>query len=232
MCVDPGDAIKVKEYLKNNNLKLKTILITHHHYDHIDGVQELSDTYNCKVYKPNDIRIPDFRDSFTIDETSEINIDYLDLQFKVLDVPGHTLSHIAYYNDELLFCGDTLFSLGCGRMFEGNPKQFLNSLNKFKQLPSDTKVYCTHEYTLSNLNFSLSLLPKDKSLLIAKEKITNKLKNKQATLPTTIAFEKQCNLFLRSNDTDLINRLKSKGIEKLDTDVCVFAALRQLKDEF
>jgi hydroxyacylglutathione hydrolase len=232
LCVDPGDASKVIEYLKQNNLTLKTILITHHHYDHIDGVQELSERYNCKVFKPNDSRIPDYNNSLNIDETSVINIDYLDLQLKVLTVPGHTLSHVAYYNDKILFCGDTLFSLGCGRLFEGTPAQMLNSLNKFKLLADDTAVYCTHEYTLSNLNFSLSITPNDKPLQSAKSIIEKKLIKKQTTLPSSIGFEKQSNLFLRTNNNDLINRLKAKGFKNLDTQVSVFTALRQLKDEF
>jgi hydroxyacylglutathione hydrolase len=232
LIVDPGEASVVIKYLKKHNLKLKTILLTHHHFDHIGGVEELSNTYRCDIYQPNELRIPSYNKSTIVNEADIVKVDFLNLQFKVMALPGHTLSHISYHTDSILFCGDTLFSLGCGRLFEGSPTQMLNSLNKLKKLHSDTLVYCTHEYTLSNLNFSLSLIPDDQNLLKAQQNILDKLENDQPSLPSTLEFEKRCNLFLRTNESKLIHKLCAHSKIQLENEVAVFALLRQLKDEF
>ena len=212
--VDPSEASPVIDYLKNKNINLKYILNTHHHFDHIGGNKELKKKYDSIVvgFKHDSERIPE------IDICLEDNEIWKSDNFvaKIIHVPGHTKGHICFhfYKDKLLFTGDTLFSLGCGRIFEGTYEQMFSSLNKIKAMPLDTQIYCGHEYTLNNSKFCIKY---DSENLSLKKKIHNiemKLTNSLPTVPSTLKEELDCNIFLRAKD------------------VKTFSKLRDLKDNF
>jgi len=227
--VDPGDSLPVFEWLKSNNQQLDTILITHHHMDHIGGVNALVEQTGATVLAPADGRLPDYFQ--TVDENSKINLD--SLPFEVLAVPGHTLSHIAFYTAKagLLFCGDALFSMGCGRMFEGNPVQMLASLDKLAALPATTAVYCTHEYTAANGRFAQAVEPGNPAVHQRCKEVAELRNLDQPTLPVSLACELQTNPFLRCDRVEVLTaaRLRDPSVQNR---VEVFAALRQWKDGF
>tara|TARA_S200000501_G_scaffold335520_1_gene340233 strand:- start:530 stop:1249 length:720 start_codon:yes stop_codon:yes gene_type:complete len=212
--IDPGEATPIVKFLNKNNIKLDFILNTHHHYDHVGGNKELKEMYGAKVvgYIDDKKRIPE------IDITVKDKQIWKEKKFetKVFHIPGHTSGHICFYffNEKIIFTGDTLFSLGCGRIFEGTYSQMFNSLNFFKNLPIDTNVYCGHEYTLKNSDFCLKYDPNNQNLKNKINIIKEKLKRNLPTLPTTIKDEIECNIFLRS-----------KNLEN-------FSKLRDLKDNF
>ena len=204
--VDPGDAAPVLKTLKSLNLKLETILITHHHQDHIGGVNQLlAKLPDLKVFAP---RLEQFDFSYiAVSEPDTISCTDWLTQVSVLDLPGHTLGHIAFYIEhqqhKWLFCGDTLFGAGCGRLFEGTPSQMMASLQKLAALDAGTQVYCSHEYTLHNINFALSLEPENKAL-IQRRLDTLALRNAQLpSLPSTIALELATNPFLRCDSKQI-----------------------------
>lgn len=229
--VDPGDAQPVIDYIEKQGLTLETILVTHYHNDHIGGVPTLKNRYQCKVFASQRDNL-DFADRNLIesDTVSILNGEY---QFEVIEVPGHTLGHIAYYGNEVLFCGDTLFKAGCGRMFEGTPEVFLTSLSKLAKLPPETKVYCAHEYTLANLEFALSVEPNNEAI---KQEINNSqsLRSQNLpTLPSTIAQELSFNPFLRCHKDSVQQTANQASMQKTFSDpVRTFATIRQLKDNF
>ena len=195
--VDPGDAKPVIDYLKSNDLYPKAILITHKHYDHIGGVAGIKLQYpGVKIYGPKNSSF-DF-DYIVLEEGSTLSIEGIDIKLNVLETPGHTDEHIAYYNDEVLFCGDTLFACGCGRLFEGTAEQMFNTLQKFKSLKPHTKVYCAHEYTLENIRFAMSL-DKDNTHL---NKRFDEDRLKSNTLPSTIEKEMATNPFLLAENSE------------------------------
>ena len=206
--IDPGDAAPVIEYLENNKIKLKFILNTHHHFDHVGGNKKLKEKYKALVvgYKGEKQRIPE------IDILLEDNETWVYEKFeaKIIHVPGHTLGHICFYfyNEESIFTGDTLFSLGCGRIFEGTYSQMYNSLMKLKNLPENTKVFCGHEYTKQNSNFCILHDKNNKNLKIKINDIDSKLKNKMPTIPSTIKDELECNIFFRSNSEESFSKLR------------------------
>ncbi|WP_223505286.1 hydroxyacylglutathione hydrolase [Pseudomonas sp. GL-RE-29] len=227
--VDPGDAAPVQAWLAANpQWTLSDILITHHHHDHVGGVEQLKKATNAKVYGPASETIP-ARDVALKDNDS---INVLGHDFEIIAVPGHTLGHIAYYHPDLLFCGDTLFAAGCGRLFEGTPQQMYTSLSRLAALPEETKVYCTHEYTLSNLRFAVAVEPGNPDTLERLADVTRQRETGTITLPSTIALEKRTNPFLRTRETSV----KEKADERTGTDNSapdiVFAALRAWKDKF
>lgn len=229
--VDPGDAAPVLAYCQAHQLQLIAILITHHHWDHTDGIDPLLNVYaNIPVYGPHNPKIKQIR--HRLNENDELTIAPLALTFKVLEVPGHTLDHIAYFSNMGLFCGDTLFSAGCGRLFEGTAKQMYQSTAKLAVLAADTKVYCTHEYTLSNINFALAVEPNNQALLDYKRWAQEQRTQQRPTLPSTIRQELLINPFLRCANPDIINRLKSQGKIQRSAEHQVFAALRSWKDSF
>lgn len=227
--VDPGDSAPVQAWLAENpQWVLSDILITHHHHDHVGGVEQLKKATDAKVYGPASETIP-ARDAALKDND---RITVLGHDFEIIAVPGHTLGHIAYYHHGLLFCGDTLFSAGCGRLFEGTPKQMYTSLSRLAALPEDTQVYCTHEYTLSNLRFAAAVEPGNPDTLERLASVTQQREAGVITLPSTIALEKRTNPFLRTAETSV----KEKADERTGTDNSapdmVFAVLRAWKDTF
>ncbi|HWT72322.1 MAG TPA: hydroxyacylglutathione hydrolase [Oxalicibacterium sp.] len=230
--VDPGDAAPILAALKANHLSLTAILTTHHHADHVGGVETLLQTFDVPVYGPARDRIPAVTQK--LQEGDVVTLEKPGLRFRVIDVPGHTLGHIAYYEQEhsWLFCGDTLFAGGCGRLFEGTPAQMLSSLDKLAALPDDTRVYCAHEYTLSNLRFAQAAEPGNPA-------ITERLRTEQAkrdrhvpTVPSSIGLEKTTNPFLRAREASVIAQLRHENKLRDGDPVAAFAALREWKNNF
>jgi hydroxyacylglutathione hydrolase len=225
--VDPGDAAPVIAALQQLKLTLTHILITHHHADHIDGVAQLLQfSPSTVVYAPiyEQFNFP----HIALKENDEISLPKIKQTFRVMHLPGHTLGHIAYVNDETLLCGDTLFGAGCGRLFEGTPAQMLASLNRLKQLNAETKVYCTHEYTAKNIAFALTLEPNNADL-IARQKQVQLLRAQQLpSLPSNIGLERQTNPFLRCDSTEIINHCNTNNAEELS----VFTAIRTLRNHY
>ena len=232
LVVDPGDAAPVRHILAEHNLKLDTILVTHHHADHIGGVAELRHQTNAKVYGPAKENIPKPYDALVEGDT----VTAMGLRFQVIDVPGHTAGHISYYcpdmnSQPLLFCGDTLFSGGCGRLFEGTPAQMLASLDKLAALPGNTVVCCTHEYTLSNLRFAVTVDPANSELANYQARCVALREQHKPTLPTSIAQELLINPFLRTRHPALVAAARQFDAAAHD-DTTRFAAIRQWKNQF
>jgi hydroxyacylglutathione hydrolase len=226
--VDPSEFIPCDKIISKNYKKLDFILNTHHHYDHVGGNEELKKKYNSRVlgFENDKNRIPHI--DINLKDNQEFKIGTLN--FTTIFIPGHTKGHVAFYfkKEKVVFSGDTLFSLGCGRVFEGTYKQMFQSLNKLKNLPGDTKIYCGHEYTFKNLEFCLKYNPNNDFLIKKKNDIELSLKNKKPTIPSTIADEIKANIFFRVNDPDV---KKAINLEN-STDIEIFAKLRDLKDNF
>ena len=226
--VDPSEASPIISFLNKKNLKLSYILNTHHHFDHIGGNTELKKLYNAKVvgFIGDKHRIPG------IDITCKDNEKWTfgNSQVKILHIPGHTLGHICFFfeKEKIAFTGDTLFSLGCGRIFEGDHKQMLRSLNKIKKLPKDTQIYCGHEYTLKNSQFCKKIDPKNPNLDKKILEIKSKIKKNLPTVPSILKDELNCNVFLRCDDEDIKSSLNKKGSNSIE----IFSKLRDLKDNF
>ena len=206
--VDPGESIPIINFVEKNNIKLKYILNTHHHYDHIGGNLELKEKYESKIvaFKDDKSRIPEI--DVLVQNNQIWKAD--NFEAKIYHIPGHTSGHIAFYffNEKKIFTGDTLFSLGCGRIFEGTYKEMFNSLNKIKKLPKETKIYCGHEYTLQNSNFCIQQDPKNSKLKDKIIKIKKKLENGLPTLPTILSEEIECNIFLKANNIETFSKLR------------------------
>ena len=232
LVVDPGDAQPVLEALQRLSVRLEAILVTHHHPDHTGGVNALRQATGAKVFGPAREVMPEPLTRLGGGD----QVQSLGLTFDVIDVPGHTAGHIAYFCpnvDEapLLFCGDTLFSGGCGRLFEGSPAQMLASLDTLAALPDATRVCCTHEYTLSNLKFASAVDPTNKALADYTAKAQSLRARQQPTLPSTILMERQINPFLRTRQATIIQAAKAFDATASD-EVSIFAALRQWKNEY
>ncbi len=224
--VDPGDAAPVIAKLTELNLTLTAILITHHHSDHIDGVSSLLAYRAVSVYAP---QYENFNfEHIKLAEGDEITLPEIAHTFRVMWLPGHTLGHIAYVNDEILLCGDVLFGAGCGRLFEGTPSQLLSSLNRLKSLKSSTKVFCTHEYTTKNIAFALTLEPDNADLLQRKINVQALRAQQLPSLPSTIGLELKTNPFLRCNQTAIIQNSLAKNHDELS----VFTAIRSLRNHY
>ncbi|MFT6388611.1 MAG: hydroxyacylglutathione hydrolase [Cellvibrionaceae bacterium] len=232
--VDPGDAEPVLKVLREKNLNLAGILITHHHSDHIAGIDDLLSYYDVPVYGPYSKRIPQI--SVELKEGDEVALFDRALTLKVLEVPGHTYDHIAYVGDinqqAALFCGDTLFAAGCGRLFDGTHEQFYRSLHKLNSLPLHTQIYCTHEYTLSNLAFAKAVEPKNKAIQGRIKNEQLKREKNQATLPTNLALERQTNPFLRYQEPGVSLAINQFWEAAWTSDLDLFTGLRRWKDKF
>ena len=206
--IDPSEANPVIKYLEKNKIKLKFILNTHHHYDHVGGNQKLKEKYGASIigYKEDKERIPGI-DIFVDDQETWINENF---EAKVIHVPGHTLGHICFYftKEESIFTGDTLFSLGCGRIFEGTYSQMFNSLMRLKKLPQNTKIFCGHEYTKQNSDFCIIHDKNNKNLKVKINDVEIKLKKGLPTVPSTIKDELECNIFLRSDNIEAFSKLR------------------------
>ena len=228
--VDPGDAAPVLDIVENEQLIIDAILLTHHHADHVGGVQALlaARDENIALYSKNEL----FKDSKLIKEGDTINFFDGKFSLQVLEVPGHTLDHIVFYNEQLLFCGDTLFSGGCGRVFEGNFEQMFAALSRLALLDDHTKVYCAHEYTQNNLIFAHHIEPENALLLNYIQQVSKKRDQGLPTIPSTIGLEKAINPFLRCTQKTLINNLQAHLREEIDGGLNCFSALRQYKNDF
>ncbi len=206
--VDPSEADPIIEVLENNKIKLEFILNTHHHYDHVGGNKKLKKKYGSSVvgFKGDKERIPGI-DILVDDQETWINKNF---EAKIIYIPGHTLGHICFYfyKEHSVFTGDTLFSLGCGRIFEGTYSQMFNSLMKLKELPENTKIYCGHEYTKKNSDFCLVHDVNNQNLKAKIHNIDVKLKNSLPTIPSTIKDELECNIFLRSSNVETFSKLR------------------------
>lgn len=226
VAIDPGDAKAVLAVLKKNNWSLKAILITHHHQDHIGGVDELLKHNVVPVYAPSYGHYPFAH--IPVKEGDHIQLEAIGESFQVIWLPGHTLDHIAYVNTNYLFCGDVLFGAGCGRLFEGTPLQMLNSLNKIKQLPETTQVFCTHEYTLKNIEFARTLEPSNHALQARQNNAIRLRQQNLPTLPSTLKVEIQTNPFLRCSETEVMLNSGANSVAEID----VFTAIRQLRNHY
>lgn len=222
--VDPGDAAPVIDFFEREKLDLAAILLTHHHADHTGGVEKLKTYYSCPVYASNAYA------THPIQKNVSLSIE--DYACKVLAIPGHTLDHIAYYDEKNLFCGDTLFAAGCGRVFEGTNAQMYASLQTLLALPPTTKVYCGHEYTLKNLLFAQTVEPNNAMIKHKLEKIRLLREKNSITLPSTIEEENHTNPFLRCTQPSVILSAEKYAKRKLLTEVEVFASLRDWKNNF
>lgn len=228
--VDPGDATAVSAALAARDLALDSILVTHHHGDHVGGVEELAQRHGAPVYGPAGEYIPAV--THPVRGGDHVALPRLGLAFDVLAVPGHTAGHVAYHGHDALFCGDTLFSGGCGRLFEGTPAQMLASLDALTALPDATRVYCAHEYTLANLRFALAVEHDNPDLVDYAEAAQRRRARDEPTLPTTIGLEKRINPFLRSRTAGVRAAAEARAGARLDSPVAVFAEIRRWKDGF
>jgi hydroxyacylglutathione hydrolase len=228
--VDPGEARPVLEFLAREKLELVAILATHHHADHVGGIAELLRKYDVPVYGPRNEPIPTLTQPLS--EGDEVSIPELGVSFSVLDIPGHTRAHIAYYGAGALFCGDTLFACGCGRLFEGTAEQMYASLQKLRALPDETKVYCGHEYTLANIGFAKAVEPGN-GALAAREQRDGRLREAgKPTLPSTLREEKATNPFLRCAEPAVVESANKYLGARVADPVRVFAAIRDWKNKF
>ena len=228
--VDPGDARPVETALEQQGLGLHAILVTHHHPDHVGGVAELAARHGVEVYGPARESMPCEVERLV--DGDKVRLADLGLEFSVMDVPGHTLGHIAFHGHETLFCGDTLFSGGCGRLFEGSPAQMLHSLDRIAALPAATRVFCAHEYTLGNLRFAAEVEPGNAAVLEALE-ATRVLRTRDGiSLPSTIGREREINPFLRCREPAVRAAAEAHAGRALGAPVEIFAAVRTWKDGF
>ena len=227
--VDPGESKEILNLVDSNKIDLKGVLITHHHYDHTNGLLDLTNKMNLEVYGPKKIEginnIVKESDKFSL-----IGID-----FEVIEIPGHTLDHLAFYSsnnrDPILFCGDTLFAGGCGRVFEGTFEQMFESLKKISNYPKETKIFCGHEYTLSNLKFALEADEDNKQLADEYLNVKKLISSDIPSLPTNLNKELKVNPFLRCDEINIKNKVIDK-FDIIDDELEIFTALRKWKDNF
>ena len=233
LVVDPGDAAPVLATLHRLGLQLQGILVTHHHADHVGGVAQLHQATGAQVWGPAYEQLPEPVQRVQGGDA----VQALGGPWQVIDVPGHTSGHIAFYStaaqaQPVLFCGDTLFTAGCGRIFEGTPEQMHGSLKKLMALPDDTKVYCGHEYTENNLRFAMTIEPKNYKLVSRFERVHELRARGQPTVPATMEEEKHTNPFLRWDSKEIQANLKAGAPDLKSDPVAIFARIRKLKDAF
>lgn len=227
--VDPGDAAPVGQALEAAGLNLEYVLITHHHPDHIGGLQHLIRVHRPVVFGPADSRIAGV--DRVVREGDVAELPALGLRFAVTEVPGHTATHIAYHGHGCLFCGDTLFSVGCGRLFEGTPEEMQQSLDKLAQLPADTRVYCAHEYTLANCRFALAVEPGNAALQRRAQAVETARQGGQRTVPSRLGEEREVNPFLRSRVEAVVSAARQRNPQARPGS-STLAVIRAWKDQF
>jgi len=229
--VDPGDAEPVISFAQQKGLVVKNILITHHHFDHTGGIEKLVNIFNSEVYGPAGDHINGVNRNLTEGDNFEIS----NINFRVFSTPGHTLDHISFYAESerpLLFCGDTLFLGGCGRLFEGTSQQMFNSLEKFSSLPLNTQVFCAHEYTESNLTFAAEVEPLNEDLINKLSEVKSMRQQDKITLPSTIATELNINPFMRCHKEDVIKAAQIYSHSQVKNPDEVLGVIRDWKDNF
>jgi hydroxyacylglutathione hydrolase len=230
IAVDPGEAGPVRAELERSGSSLAAILLTHHHPDHIGGVADLLAADPVRVIGPADSRIPVAIE--TVGDGDRCEFPDLGLRFAILHVPGHTLSHIAFFGLGALFCGDTLFSAGCGRMFEGTPKQMWASLNRLRNLPPETLMYCGHEYTAANLRFALTAEPANIAAVEYRDRVARVRAADLPSLPSPLSLERRVNPFLRCDVPEVRQAAAAHAGRSLRSDDEVFGTLRAWKDQY
>ncbi|MGA9856177.1 MAG: hydroxyacylglutathione hydrolase [Gammaproteobacteria bacterium] len=228
--VDPGDAGPVRKALEERHLMLAAILITHHHADHMGGAAALALQYGCPVFGPAGESIDAVTEALR--EGQEADIPGLDIRFKVLDIPGHTAGHIAFYGNNIVFCGDTLFSAGCGRLFEGTAAQMSRSLAKLSALPDSTTICCGHEYTVANLRFARVMEPSNRDIMDYAAKTAELRSRNLPTLPSNLGRERCVNPFLRCDKPAVVTAAQRHAGHELPGPIEVFAVIRNWKDTF
>ncbi|TVQ28766.1 MAG: hydroxyacylglutathione hydrolase [Wenzhouxiangella sp.] len=228
--VDPGSSAEPMAFLQSHGLTLCALLLTHHHHDHIGGADDILARHPVPVWGPVDPRIPQV--NRPVSEGDQALVPELELQLDVLETPGHTTTHIVFHNDEMLLAGDTLFSIGCGRLFEGTPAQMQASLDKLAALPDQVKVYCAHEYTLDNCRFALAVEPDNPALQARAEQAGQLRKSSHITLPSTLGEERAANPFLRTREADVIDAANRREPGTGQDPAAVFGAIRRWKDTF
>ncbi|SIS55043.1 hydroxyacylglutathione hydrolase [Neptunomonas antarctica] len=229
--VDPGDGATVHAYLEKHNLTLSNIFITHHHLDHTQGIPELVSHYRPTVFGPRDSEVEGI--THFIGEGDEISL--FGHKVNVIAAPGHTLDHLLYLIDSKifhLFCGDTLFSAGCGKLLEGTPQEMFHTLQKIKKLPTNTLIYPAHEYSMSNLKFAKKVEPSNADITRIYQIYSNKVNSGQSTLPSDIQTELLINPFLRTNNSEIVNAIEKRYSTNIETEIQTFTALRAWKDSY
>jgi hydroxyacylglutathione hydrolase len=228
IAIDPGEAQPLEQFLQSNQLQLDCIWITHHHADHTQGLDALVKKHPVPVYGSK--RCPITLITHRVAEPDMLSFEMLNYPVQILDIPGHTIDHIAYYFPGVLFCGDTLFSAGCGRVFEGTMVQMYQSLQNIAALPDDTLIYCTHEYTLNNLKFATLVEPNNPNIPRKMIEATQQRKANLPTLPTRLSDEKLFNPFLRCHSEEIIKNVAQHGGVEYETPSAVFKQLREWKN--
>jgi hydroxyacylglutathione hydrolase len=228
--VDPGDARPVISYLEREKLELVAILNTHHHNDHVGGNAGLLARWKVPVFGPHDERIAEV--THRLKEGERCTLPHFGIEFGVMQIPAHTRSHIAFHGAGMVFSGDTLFAVGCGRLFEGTPGQMHDALTRLMRLPDDTRVYCGHEYTVANIRFALAVEPDNAALLELEGKAKKLREQNLPTVPSTIAQEKATNPFVRVRESAVIAAANRYAGKTLNDPVSVLAAVREWKNGF
>lgn len=226
--VDPGEAPGALSFLQHRNLRLAGLLLTHHHADHIGGADEILGLHRAPVWGPPDPRMPGNIEQ--VREGDQVEIPEFELTFEVIETPGHTSSHIAFHGHDMLFCGDTLFSAGCGRLFEGTPVQMQDSIDKLADLPDATQVYCAHEYTADNCKFALQVEPGNAALQARYRDVAELRRNDRITLPSRIGDEKAFNPFMRTREPEVIRAAEQRESGCGKSPEAVFGVIRRWKD--
>lgn len=227
--VDPGSSAPVLDFLEEKQLSLSSILITHTHWDHINGIEELLQRFpDAKVFGPEGSKTPGLTDP--VREDDRLLLKELGVELQVIEIPGHTVEHVAYLGEGALFCGDTIFSCGCGRVFSGTFDQLADSITRLSSLPPETQMFCTHEYTVDNIGFAKWVDPENADLLDRDEETMALVERGEPTLPSTIGEELKCNPFMRLHDAVVVAAAEQHAGRKLGGYREVFRELRTWKD--